>query len=135
MAVLILAAVRYMFFDLEIRRRVELPKFPPQLTHLLKHQLASKDSRVQVARVSSRWRRKVDSELVENSISKFTHCIVKEFVTDLWFSSVTPDQDVPQQIEALINEVFGEIAHRVKGLNLIELLTRYELLHLLSPPF
>ena len=124
MAVLILAAVRYMSFDLEIRRKVKPQNFPPQLAHLLKHRLSSKDVRLQRTRVSTRWKRKVDSQLVETSIENFTHCIVKEFVTDLWFSSVTPDQDVPQQIESLINEVFGEIAHRVKYLNLIELMTR-----------
>ena len=133
MAVLILAAVRYMSFDYEIRRRVEPQNFPPQLAHLLKHQLAFKDRRVQYTHVSSRWRRKVDSELVEKSIVNFTHSIVKEFVTDLWFSSVTPDQDVPQQLEALINEVFGEIALRVKYLNLIELMTRYQLSYIFFP--
>jgi sorting nexin-13 len=49
---------------------------------------------------------------------------VQEFVTDLWYSSITPDQEVLEQIYLMINDVIGEISQRVRHINLIGLLTR-----------
>eukprot|EP00250_Pteridium_aquilinum_P011928 c20397_g1_i1 orf=299-3499(-) len=123
-AMLVLATVGYLSFDLEIRKRVGARHAPSHLSHLLKHQLSPEDPRLSSPPVSTRWRRKIESPVVEASIDDFTRRIVQEFVTDLWFSALSPDQDVPHQIQALINDIFGEIAQRVKRINLISLMTR-----------
>lgn len=123
-AMLILAAIGYLSFDLEIRKRVDARHVPSHLSHLLKHQLSFDDPLLCSPPVSISWRRKIDSPLVESSIDNFSRRIVQEFVTDLWFASLSPDQDVPLQIQALINDIFGEISQRVRRINLISLLTR-----------
>eukprot|EP01018_Ginkgo_biloba_P016155 Gb_15275 [translate_table: standard] len=42
----------------------------------------------------------------------------------MWYSSITPDQEFPEQIRLLINDILGEISQRVRRINLIDLLTR-----------
>ncbi|KAI5066366.1 hypothetical protein GOP47_0018990 [Adiantum capillus-veneris] len=124
LAIIVLGAVGYLSYDLEVRQRIDAQHVPSHLAHLLKHQLSSDDSILHPPPLSTKWRRKIDSPVVEASVDEFTRCIVQEFVTDLWFASLSPDQDVPQQIQALINEMFGEIGQRVKRINLISLMTR-----------
>lgn len=54
----------------------------------------------------------------------FIDKILKDFVVDLWYSEITPDKEFPEQIHALIMDALGEIAVRVKDINLVDLLTR-----------
>lgn len=113
---------RYISLDLNVRRRtaagdklspvdqptrtksVELHKFPLE---------------------KSKWRRKVNSPVVEAAIDRFTRHLVSEWVTDLWYSRITPDKDGPEELVQIINNVLGEISIRARDINLINLLTRF----------
>lgn len=70
------------------------------------------------------WRSKVNTTVVEDAIDQFTRHLISEWVTDLWYSRITPDKDGPEELILIINNVLGEISRRAKDLNLIELLTR-----------
>ncbi|XP_021737939.1 uncharacterized protein LOC110704463 [Chenopodium quinoa] len=76
------------------------------------------------------WRGKVNSLPVEDAIDQFTRHIVSEWVTDLWYSKLTPDRDGPEELVQLMNGVLGEIAYRMKHINLIDLLMR-DVIHLI----
>ncbi|KAK9677114.1 hypothetical protein RND81_11G122300 [Saponaria officinalis] len=76
------------------------------------------------------WRKKVKSPVVENAIDQFTRHIVSEWVTDLWYSKLTPDRDGPEELVQIINGVLGEISYRMRHINLIDLLAR-DVLHLI----
>lgn len=70
------------------------------------------------------WRRKVNSPAVEAAIEQFTRHLVSEWVTDLWYSRITPDRDGPEELVQIINNVLAEISARARDINLIDLLTR-----------
>ncbi|KAJ4749724.1 Sorting nexin-13 [Rhynchospora pubera] len=70
------------------------------------------------------WRKKVNSPPVEAAIEKFTRHIISEWVTDLWYSRITPDKEGPEELISLVNSVLGEVASRARDVNLINLLTR-----------
>jgi PXA domain len=70
------------------------------------------------------WRKKVNSPPVEAAIEKFTRHIISEWVTDLWYSRITPDKEGPEELVNLVNSVLGEIASHARDVNLINLLTR-----------
>ncbi|XP_043697041.1 uncharacterized protein LOC122647792 isoform X2 [Telopea speciosissima] len=72
----------------------------------------------------SNWRRKVNSPVVEAAIDQFTRHLVSEWVTDLWYSRLTPDRDGPEELVQIINGVLGEVSCRVRDINLIDLLIR-----------
>ncbi|KAL9244643.1 hypothetical protein vseg_018401 [Gypsophila vaccaria] len=76
------------------------------------------------------WRKKVKSRVVEEAIDQFTRHIVSEWVTDLWYSKLTPDRDGPEELAQIINGVLGEISYRMRHINLIDLLAR-DVLHLI----
>lgn len=120
----LLIFIRYLSFELEIRKRVQALNMPLHLSHLLKHQLSTDDLMFFTPSLSPSWRRKIDSPVIEEAIDDFTRRIVQEFVTNLWYSALSPDQDVPEQIRLLVNDIFGELGQRVKRINLINLLTR-----------
>lgn len=111
---------RYMSLDLDVRRKtaasnntlvdqsppkrlVELHKFPSEKPN---------------------WRRKVNSPPVEAAIDQFTRHLISEWVTDLWYSRITPDKDGPEELVQTMNNVLAEISHRARDINLINLLTR-----------
>lgn len=116
--------VRYLSFELEIRKRVQSMNIPLHLSHLLKHQMSTEDLMLISPSLSTNWRRKISSPVIEEAVDDFTRRIVQEFVTNLWYSALSPDKDVPEQIRLLVNDIFGELGQRVKRINLINLLTR-----------
>ncbi|PPR97439.1 hypothetical protein GOBAR_AA23227 [Gossypium barbadense] len=71
----------------------------------------------------SDWRRKVNSPIVEDAIDHFTRHLISEWVTDLWYSRLTPDREGPEELVLIINGVLGELSDRMKNINLIDLLT------------
>lgn len=73
----------------------------------------------------SEWRSKVNSPVVEDAIVDFTKHLVSEWVTDLWYSKLTPDREGPEELLNIMNGVIGEISVRLKNINLIDLLTRF----------
>lgn len=77
------------------------------------------------------WREKVNSPVVEDAIDHFTRHLISEWVTDLWYSRLTPDKEGPEELVQLINGVIGEISGRMRNINLIDFLMRF-LVKLLS---
>ena len=61
-------------------------------------------------------------------MDELTRCVINEWVTNLWYSSITPDQEAPEELRILINGVIAEVAQRAKRVNLITLLSRYSIL-------
>lgn len=72
----------------------------------------------------SEWRRKVNSRVAEDAIDHFTRHLISEWVTDLWYSRLTPDKEGPEELINIVNGVLGEIAGRFRNINLIDLLMR-----------
>lgn len=98
---------------------------PTYLSNLEKKQLSVNDSRLSCAPPLPKWKRKIDSPVVEAAIDEFIGKVLKEFVVDLWYTVITPDMESPELIRCLIMDAIGEIALRVKQINLVELLTKY----------
>ncbi|XWS18995.1 hypothetical protein CRYUN_Cryun32bG0092800 [Craigia yunnanensis] len=74
--------------------------------------------------VESDWRRKVNSPVVEDAIDHFTRHLISEWMTDLWYSRLTPDREGPEELVWIMNGVLGEFSDRMRNINLIDLLTR-----------
>lgn len=121
---LIISVLRYLSLEVEIHRRVPTICQPSYLSYLQSRQLSPHDPLPFPARDKMKWKRNIDSPVVEVAVDEFTRKIVQEFVTDLWYSSITPDQEFPEQICLVLNDVIGEISQRVRHINLIDLLTR-----------
>lgn len=54
-----------------------------------------------------------------------TRSVIDEFVTDMWYASITSDKEAPEELRILLNGVIAEVASRAKRVNLITLLSRY----------
>ncbi|WOL00864.1 hypothetical protein Cni_G09577 [Canna indica] len=124
MSILILVAFRFLSYEVELRWRVRPVPKQTYLSHLEKKQLRPEDSRLSAVVPSSKWRRKIDSPLIEAAIQEFIDKIMQDFVIDLWYSSITPDKEAPELIRSLVLDVLGEISGRIKEINLVDLLTR-----------
>lgn len=131
-AATLIIALRYFSMDFDMRRKAAVynSKKPASTT-------ASLNNPVQTPKVvtKSNWRRKVDSPVVEDAMDCFTRHLVSEWVTDLWYSRLTPDREGPEELVRIINDVLAEFSDRVRNINLIDLLTRYshhDILHLFS---
>ncbi|MCH88645.1 phox (PX) domain protein, partial [Trifolium medium] len=70
------------------------------------------------------WRAKVNSPVVEDAIDHFTRHLISEWVTDLWYSRLTPDKEGPEELVQIVNGVLGEISGRMRNINLIDFLIR-----------
>lgn len=58
-------------------------------------------------------------------MDELTRSVIGEFVTGLWYSSITPDQEAPEELRVLLNGVIAEVAYRAKRVNLMTLLSKY----------
>ncbi|KAI6690037.1 hypothetical protein NL676_026865 [Syzygium grande] len=120
-AATLIIALRYFSMDFDMRRKAAVynSKKPASTTASLKNP-------VQTPKVvtKSNWRRKVDSPVVEDAMDCFTRHLVSEWVTDLWYSRLTPDREGPEELVRIINDVLAEFSDRVRNINLIDLLTR-----------
>ncbi|XP_060961155.1 uncharacterized protein LOC133031664 isoform X1 [Cannabis sativa] len=124
MSILLVCALRILFNEVEFRRKVKPVCPQTYLSHLEKKQLSVNDSRLSTAPTPSKWKRKIDSPVVEAAITDFIDKILKDFVVDLWYAEITPDKEFPEQIRSIILDVLGEVSGRVKEINLVDLLTR-----------
>ncbi|KAJ0976610.1 hypothetical protein J5N97_012084 [Dioscorea zingiberensis] len=124
MSALILSAVRYLSYEVELRWKVQPVCHQTHLAQLEKKQLSLDDSCLSSAPAIPRWRRKIDSPPVEAAFDELISKILQDFVVDLWYSSVTPDKEAPELIHAIILDALGEISERIKEINLVDLLTR-----------
>lgn len=79
---------------------------------------------INVVQLGDRWRHNIDSPSVEVAVDELTKCLIDEWVTNLWYSSLTPDQEFPEELRLLINNVIGELARRVKRVDLMAFICR-----------
>lgn len=124
-SILFVCGLRILFNEVDFHRKVRPVWRQTYLSHLEKKQLSVNDSRLSSAPAPTKWKRKIDSPIVEDAITDFIDIILKDFVVDLWYSDITPDREFPEQIRAVIMDALGEISGRVKNINLVDLLTRY----------
>lgn len=126
--------LRYFSLDFDMRKKAAtynskrpVTRIPTQRKHVGAPKIIKK----------SDWRKKVDSPVVEDAIDHFTRHIVSEWVTDLWYSRITPDKDGPEELVRIMNDVLAEFSDRARNVNLIDLLTRfpYMIIASYSPPF
>ncbi|KAL2927562.1 Sorting nexin-16 [Bienertia sinuspersici] len=123
-AVLIAIGLRHLTNEVEFHMKVPSTSKRTYLSHLEKKQLSVNDSRLFTAPLPPKWRRKFDFPIVEAAVEEFVDKIIEDFVTDLWYSDITPDKEAPELMRAIILEALGEVAGRVKEVNLVDLLTR-----------
>ena len=112
---------RYVSLDLDMRRRSSSSYMPSSV---------SKENKILELKTFSAdnlsWRKKVDSPVVEAAIDQFTRHLISEWVTNLWYSRITPDKEGPEDLILIMNHVLGEVSLRARDVNLINLLTRSE---------
>lgn len=113
---------RYLSMDFDMRRKAAVYNSRPTTGNIAVHMDPFEDSKPVVQR--SNWRRKVKSPVVEDAIDQFTRHLVSEWVTNLWYSKLTPDTEGPEELVQIINGVIGEFSRRMRNINLIDLLTR-----------
>ncbi|XP_073028071.1 uncharacterized protein [Primulina eburnea] len=123
-AVLLVSGLRLLLNEVEFRWKVHNTRPLSYLLHLEKKQLSVNDSRLSTLRPTQKWKRKIDSPVVEAAIEDFINQILRDFVIDLWYSDITPDKEAPELIREIIMDVIGEISGRIKEVNLVDLLTR-----------
>lgn len=113
--------LRYISVDLDIRRKISASEKLSSVDKIS----GKRAIEFPVVHIDdSSWRRKVNSPTVEAAIDQFTRHIVSEWVTDLWYSRITPDKNGPEELVGIINGVLGEISSRARDVNLIDLLIR-----------
>ena len=82
MAILMVCGIRILFNEVEFRRKVR-PVLPQSyLSHLEKKQLSVNDSRLSSAPAPQKWKRKIDSPVVEAAIDDFINKILVTYI--LW---------------------------------------------------
>ncbi|OMO54105.1 hypothetical protein CCACVL1_28063 [Corchorus capsularis] len=113
--------LRYFSLDYEMRKKAAIYSSKPASTNTSTAKQPPESLKV-VQR--SDWRRKVKSPVVEDAIDHFTRHLISEWVTDLWYSRLTPDKEGPEELVQIMNGVLGEFSDRMRNINLIELLTR-----------
>ncbi|KAL0384155.1 UNVERIFIED_CONTAM: hypothetical protein Sradi_2809800 [Sesamum radiatum] len=123
-AVLLVSGLRILFNEVEFRWKVQNNRQLSYLSHLEKKQLSVNDSRLTTMPPPQKWKRKIDSPVVEAAIEDFISKLLQDFVVDLWYSDITPDKEAPELIHAIVMDVLGEVSGRLKELNLVDLLTR-----------
>ncbi|XP_071726163.1 uncharacterized protein [Rutidosis leptorrhynchoides] len=123
-AIVIISGAHYLINEVEFHWKIRKPNRQSYLSHLEKKQLSVNDSRLSTLPPPPKWKRKINSPVVEAAMEDFVNKILQEFVIDLWYGDITPDKEAPQLIHAIIMDVVGEISTRVKDINLVDLLTR-----------
>ncbi|CAK9150820.1 unnamed protein product [Ilex paraguariensis] len=121
---LLVSGFRILFNEVEFTWKVRNVRRQTYLSHLEKKQLSVNDSRLSTSPPPPKWKRKIDSPLVEAAMEDFINKLLQDFVVDLWYSDITPDKEAPELIHAIIMDVLGEISARGKEINLVDLLTR-----------
>ncbi|XP_057737781.1 uncharacterized protein LOC130955023 [Arachis stenosperma] len=123
-AILCVVALRILLNKVEFRWRLEPPKPHTYLSHLERKQLSIDDARLSTSPPPPKWRKKIDSPLIEAALNDFLDLILKDFVMNMWYADITPDLEFPEQIRDIIMDAIAEVTMRVKDMNLVDLLTR-----------
>ncbi|KAF7800796.1 Sorting nexin-16 [Senna tora] len=120
-AAFLVIILRYISLDFEMKRKAAAYNNKPCTTSA---QSSKKPLECPKVVANSEWRAKVNSPIVEDAIDHFTRHLVSEWVTDLWYSRLTPDREGPEELVQIIIGVLGEISGRMRQLNLVDLLIR-----------
>nr|XP_043626437.1 uncharacterized protein LOC122597914 [Erigeron canadensis] len=123
-AILLVSGSRILLNEVEFRWKTRNTRPETYLSHLEKKQLSVNDSRLSTLPPPPKWKRKIDSPVVESAMEDFINKLLQDFVVDLWYSDITPDKEAPELIRTIIMDVLAEISARVKNINLVDLLTR-----------
>ncbi|XP_058227007.1 uncharacterized protein LOC131335590 isoform X1 [Rhododendron vialii] len=121
-AAFLIIILRYFSLDLEMRKKAAV--YNSKQTSASVYSQNKPLEAPKAVFEKSDWRRKVNSPVVEEAIDHFTRHLVSEWVTDLWYSRITPDRQAPEELVQIINSVLAEISSRMRNVNLIDLLTR-----------
>ncbi|CAJ1932700.1 unnamed protein product [Sphenostylis stenocarpa] len=124
MSILFVAALRILLNKVEFRWKVQPHRLQTYLSHLEKNQLSLNDERLSSSPPPPKWKKKIDSPVVEAALNDFIDLILKDFVINMWYSDITPDMEFPELIRDLIMDAITEVSVRVKEINLVDLLTR-----------
>ncbi|KAL0704209.1 hypothetical protein Bca4012_070634 [Brassica carinata] len=117
-AACLIILLRYFSLDVEMKRKsAAYNNSKPSLS-------LNKPPELLKAAPRSDWRSKVNSQVVEDAIDRFTRHLISEWVLDLWYSRITADKQGPEELVFIINGVLGELSRRFRNVNLIDLLTR-----------
>ncbi|PIN08287.1 Intermediate filament-like protein [Handroanthus impetiginosus] len=123
-AILLISGLRILFNEVEFHWKVRNTRPTSYLSYLERKQLSVNDSRLSMLPSPQKWKRKIDSPVVEAAIEDFVDKILQDFVIDLWYSDITPDKEAPALIHDIVMDVLGEVSTRIKEVNLVDLLTR-----------
>ncbi|KAI3753214.1 hypothetical protein L2E82_25260 [Cichorium intybus] len=123
-AILLVSGAHILLTEVDFHWKTRKSGRRSYLSHLEKKQLSVNDSRLNTLPPPPKWKRKIDSPVVEAAMDDFTNKILQEFVLDLWYSDITPDKEAPELIHAIIMDILAEISMRVKDINLVDMLTR-----------
>ncbi|KAL2347860.1 hypothetical protein Fmac_001860 [Flemingia macrophylla] len=124
MSILFVAGLRILLNKVEFRWKVRPPRLQTYLSHLEKNQLPLNDERLSSSPSPPKWKKKIDSPVVEAALNDFIDLILKDFVINMWYAEITPDMEFPELIRELIMDALAEVSVRVKEINLVDLLTR-----------
>ncbi|KAG5008591.1 hypothetical protein JHK87_017106 [Glycine soja] len=113
--------LRYLSLDFEMKRKAAAYNNKAGSTNVQSSKKPVENPKV-IAKFE--WRTKVNSPVVEDAIDNFTRHLISEWVTDLWYSRLTPDKEGPEELVHIINGVLGEISGRMRNINLIDFLIR-----------
>ncbi|KAL0010460.1 hypothetical protein SO802_005568 [Lithocarpus litseifolius] len=116
----LIIGLRYLSLDFDMRRKAAAYNSKPS-SNTPSHKKPLERPKIVE---KSEWRRKVNSPVVEDAIDHFTRHLVSEWITDLWYSRLTPDKEGPEELVNIMNGALGEISGRMRNINLIDLLTR-----------
>ncbi|KHM99009.1 Sorting nexin-16 [Glycine soja] len=125
MSILFVAALRILLNKVEFHWKVQPPRLQTYLSHLEKNQLPLNDERLSSSPPTPKWKKKIDSPVVEAALNDFIDLILKDFVINMWYADITPDMEFPELVRDLIMDAIAEVSARVKEINLVDLLTRY----------
>lgn len=114
--------LRYLSLDFEMKRKAAAYNNKAGSTNVQSSKKPVENPKV-IAKFE--WRTKVNSPVVEDAIDNFTRHLISEWVTDLWYSRLTPDKEGPEELVHIINGVLGEISGRMRNINLIDFLIRF----------
>ncbi|PNY06024.1 phox domain-containing protein [Trifolium pratense] len=117
----LLIIFRYLSLDYEMKRKAAAYNNKSGSTSV---QSSKKPTENPKAVAKFEWRAKVNSPVVEDAIDHFTRHLISEWVTDLWYSRLTPDKEGPEELVQIVNGVLGEISGRMRNINLIDFLIR-----------
>ncbi|KAK2632956.1 hypothetical protein EUGRSUZ_L00818 [Eucalyptus grandis] len=100
--------MRIVFNEVDFQWRVWSVHSRSYLSILKERQLSINESRLTTTPPPPKWKRKIDSPIVEAAMTEFIDKILRDFVIDLWYTDITPDRDFPEHIRAIIVDALGE---------------------------